>query len=230
MKVFMQIENKVQEIATATATTAAQNFLNTLPPEVSQALCLNFLSNLSQDVQADLQAVIHSRLQWSLQALKAELDEQRRQAHRRKSDLAPAMFPASKPAVLAQAELRENAFASIEALSKPGSSTEPQPLPVAAVQPHCKRVLVPKSASRKQAESPSTPLPPSGPNNDPQSHLELCVMAEVEPSKPAQRRRGKEPQLTREELLQPYSLSPNDVAPRPIEAGRRRRRTSIAMS
>ncbi len=227
----MQIENKVQEIATTTATTAAQEFLDTLPPEVSQALCLNFLSSLSEDVQADLQAVIHSRLQWSLQALKAELDEQRRQAHCCKAHLAAAVAPAPKSALLAQAELRENASASIEVPAKPKSSTEPQPLPVPAVQACRKHVLVPKSTSRKQAESPSTSttLADPNPNNDPPSQLELHVMAGVEPSKPAYRRRGKEPQLTRAELFQPYSLSPNDVAPRPIEAGRRRRRTSIAM-
>ncbi len=154
------------------------------------------------------------------------MDEQRRQAHCRKADLAPAVARTPKSALLAQAELRENASASSEVPAKPVPSTKPQPLPVPAVQARRKHVLVPKSAG---LPSTSTTLADPNPNNDPPSQLELRVMAGVEPSKPTYRRRGKEPQLTRAELFQPYSLSPNDVAPRPIEAGRRRRRTSIAM-
>jgi len=226
----MQIENKVQEIATTTAMSAAQDFLSTLPPEASQALCPNFLSSLSEDVQADLRAVIHSRLLWSLQALKAELDEQQRQEQCCKVDLVPVVAPAPKPALLAQAELREDASTNIEVSAKPRFSTEPQPLPVPELKPSRKHILVPKSAPRKQAESPSIPPSLSGLNNDLPSQLELRVMAEVEPSKSAQRPSGKEPQSTREEILKPYSFSPNDVVPRPVEAGRRRRRTSIALS
>jgi hypothetical protein len=52
----------------------------------------------------------------------------------------------------------------------------------------------------------------------------------VESLKPDQRRRGKESQLPREETLNTYNTTPSDRASRPAEAGRRKRRTSIAMS
>ncbi|CAA9328821.1 hypothetical protein AVDCRST_MAG94-1797 [uncultured Leptolyngbya sp.] len=228
----MQIENKVQEIATTTALAAAQDFLSTLPPEASQAVCPNFLSSLSEDVQADLQAVIHSRLQWSLQALKAELDEQQRQAQRRKAAPSPAMTPAPQPVMLPQAELRDNASASIEVPAKPVPSAEPQPLPVPVVQPRRQHVLVPKSTSRHQAEAFSTSPPLAAPklNDVPSSQLELPITDEPTSLKPYQRRRDKEPQLTREEIFKPHIISPTDFASRPAEAVRRRRRTSIASS
>jgi len=192
----MQIENKVQEIATTTAMSAAEDFLSTLLPEASQALCPNFLSSLSKDVQADLQAVIHSRLLWSLQALKAELDDQQRQAQRRKAALSPAVTPAPQPALLPQAELRDKASTIIEIPAKPGSITKPQPLPVPVVQSRRKHVLVPKSTSRHQAEAPSTSPSLADPNlNDvPPSQLELPITDEPTSLKPYQRRRGKEPQ------------------------------------
>lgn len=157
----MEVENKLQAIVTDIATTAAQGFLSTLPPEAAQTLSPKFLRSLSQDVQAELQSAIQSRLQWSLQAVKAELDEQQRQAQ------------------------------------------------------HRKHVLVPKSAPRKQTEAPGTPFPSPGPNlNDvpPSSQPELPLTAGLESLKPYQRRRGKEPQLTREEIMKAYSLSPTDFA------------------
>ncbi len=229
----MQIENKVQEIATTTSMTAAQDFLNTLPLEASQALSPSFLSSLSDDVQAELQALIYSHLLWSQQAIQLELAEQQRQAQRRKADLDLIRFSVPKPTLLPQAELREDASSTIEVPGEPVPVIEPQPLSVPALQPRRKHVLVSRSAPRHQVEAPSTPFSLASPNSNdvPPSQLELPVTAEVESLKPDQRRRGKEPQLIREEILEPYSLSPTaDSAPRPAEAGRRRRRTSIAMS
>jgi len=227
----MQIENKVQEIATTTATTAAQDFLNTLPLEASQALSPSFLSSLSEDVQAELQALIYSRLLWSQQAIQLELAEQQRQAQRRKADLDLVRFPAPKPALLPQAELREDASSTIEVPGEPVPVIEPQPLAVPALQPRRKHVLVSRSAPRHQAKVPSTPSPTlSGPNDVPPSQLKLPVTAEVESLKPDQRRRGKEPQLIKEEALNTYNTTPSERAPRPAEAVRRKRRTSIAMS
>jgi len=227
----MQIDNKVQEIATTTATTAAQDFLNTLPLEASQALSPSFLSSLSEDVQAELQVLIHSRLLWSQQAIQLELAEQQRQAQRRKADLDLVRFPAPKPALLPQAELREDASSTIEVPGKPVPVIEPQPLSVPAVQPRRNHVLVSKSTPRHQAEAPSTPslLASPNPNDVPPSQLELHITDEPTSLKPYQRRRGKEPQLTREEIFKAHSLSPNDFAPRPAETVRRRRRISIAM-
>lgn len=150
----MHIENKVQENATTTPLTAAQDFLSALPPEAFQALSPKFLSSLSEDVKADLQSVIRSRLLWSLQALKAELDDQQLQEQRRNAGPSPVVTPAPKPTLLPQAELYENGSASFAVSAKPGSITEPQPLPVPAVQPGRGHVLVPK-----QAEAPSTPPP-----------------------------------------------------------------------
>lgn len=132
----MQIENMVQEIATTTATTAAQDFLRTLPSEASQTLSPKFLSSLSEDVKADLQSVIHSRLLWSLQALKAELDEQQRQEQRRNAGPSPVVTPAPNPAVLPQAELLENASSSLEPSAESGSITKLLPLPAFADTRH----------------------------------------------------------------------------------------------
>lgn len=153
----MEVENKLQAIVTDIATTAAQGFLSTLPPEAAQTLSPKFIRSLSEDVQADLQSAIQSRLQWSLQAVKAELDEQQRQAQHRKIGPSPAVAP-------------------------------------------------------------------------PSSQLELPVTAGLESLKPYQRRRGKEQQMTREEIMKAYSISPTDFAPRPAEAGRRKRRKSAAAS
>lgn len=72
-------------------------------------------------------------------------------------------------------------------------------------------ILVPKSAPRKQTEAPGTPSPLPGHNlNDvpPSSQLELPVTAGLESLKPYQRRRGKEPQMSREEILNALTLAP----------------------
>lgn len=71
-------ENTIQDIAAATATTASQGFLNTIPAHLKEALSARFLSNLEGELQAELQALIQSRLLWSQQAIQVEQAEQQR--------------------------------------------------------------------------------------------------------------------------------------------------------
>jgi len=209
----MQIENKVQEIATTTAMTAAQDFLSTLPPEASQAVCPNFLSSLSEDVQADLQAVIHSRLQWSLQALKAEMDEQQRLQELQAAEPEPLQTePTLQPLVqIAQPQTKSRSTKPKKVLGL-RKTLHSSAVPAAVVE---EETLV------KEPEA-ATPLQ--------DAQLELPgVWFEPEPLKPRRHRRSAPEEMSKEDIFKAHSLSPTDFAPRPAGAVRRRRRTSIAM-
>lgn len=93
----MPIDSKAQEIATTTATIAAQGFLDTLPAQLSETLPPESLNSLSKDLQAELQAVIQSRLMWSIQAARAELEAQQRQVQKTSERQISEPVPAPQP-------------------------------------------------------------------------------------------------------------------------------------
>lgn len=71
-------ENNIQDIANTTATTAAQNFLNTASASIREVLSPQFLSDLEEELKAELESLIQSRLLWSQQAIQLALAEQQR--------------------------------------------------------------------------------------------------------------------------------------------------------
>lgn len=75
----MSITNAFQAIASESAQMAVDKFLQTLPSELLDQLPQNFIDDIGDDLQADIQVCIHSRLQWSMQSAQAEIDEQQRQ-------------------------------------------------------------------------------------------------------------------------------------------------------
>lgn len=70
---------QVKTIAANSATTTTQDFLSSLSPEVYQSLSSEHLQSLEKELQADLQAIIYSRLLWFYQSAQLELEAQQRQ-------------------------------------------------------------------------------------------------------------------------------------------------------
>lgn len=156
------MEDQIQAIADNAAASATQDFLGSLPPEVSQSLSPDYLHQLEKHLRLELSSLLRSRLQWSHQTILLGMEDQQQAAD---PDL---QLPAS-----------------------PLTSSSPTP------------------ASQAQQPAPVE-----------------------ETSKPSLRRRGKEPQLTQEEIIKAYNIPPEWLNPSsdPEAKPRRRRRNSAAMA
>jgi len=207
----MYTENQVQDIATATATFAAQGFLSTITAYIKEALPARFLSSLEGELQTELQAIIQSRLHWSMQTINLEVAEQQRLKVLEAASSEPPqaecnpqqLVPASRPQ------------------AKPRSLKLDNPLIVRAIPSPVPDALIEEDIPAKDPET-------IAPHQDAQ--LELPRMSEPEFLKPCRRHHSAPEEMSREEIMNAYNLSPTDFASRPAEAGRRKRCTSIAMS
>ncbi len=200
----------MQNVATSIATTAAQGFLEVIPDHIRQALCPSFLTNLEADLLAQIQAVIQSQFAWSMQSVNLELVEQRRLQELRAATPAPTQpEPILLPLVPApQTQVKHRC-------TKPKKVLGLQKVSLSAPA-----AVVTEKALVRELEI-ATPLH--------SNQLEFPSMSEPESLKPRRRRIAPE-ELARGETLNTYNTTPSDHAPRPAEAGRRKRRASIAMS
>jgi len=202
-------ENTMQNVATSIATTAAQGFLEVIPDHIRQALCPSFLTNLEADLLAQIQAVIQSQFAWSMQSVNLELVEQRRLQELRAATPAPAQpEPILQPLVpTPQIQVKHRS-------TKPKKVLELQKVSLPAPA-----AVVTEEALVREPEI-ATPLH--------SNQLEFPGMSEPQSLKPRRRRRIASEEVAHRETLNTYNTTPSDHASRPAEAGRRRRRTSIA--
>lgn len=219
--------NKIQEIAANSAANATQDFLGSLPPEVSQALPPGYLATLEEELQAELRSAIASRLQWFEQAIR--LEQQQPQA------VPSPLISNADPGHIFESAIPQKSSASSALLAELKSGVEPPPpIASAAEQPSRKRFLSRNPDAQDQAADPATQLPgpDSGSAPFPTSQPELPKPNETQTSRPSLRRRGKEPQATREEILKAYNIGP-ELLNRPQDPEvkpRRRRRRSPALA
>lgn len=68
------MEHQIEVIAANTAAHAVEAFLRSLPLEVLESLSPSFLQHLEEDFQAELTALLQSRLLWSYQFIRLELE------------------------------------------------------------------------------------------------------------------------------------------------------------
>jgi len=202
----------MQNVAASIATTAAQGFLEAIPDHIRQALGPSFLTNLEADLLAQIQAVIRSQFAWSIQSVNLELVEQRRLQKLRVATPAPAQ---PKPI------LQPPVPASRTSQTKHCSTKPKKVLELQKVSLPAPAAVVTEEALVREPEI-ATPLH--------SKQLEFPGMSEPESLKPGRRRRNAPEEVARGETLNTYNTTPSDRASRPAEAGRRRRRTSIAMS
>lgn len=224
----MGTENRIQAIAAKAASSAAEDFLDALPPDVSDALSPGYLHHLEEDLQAELFSLIQSRLLWSYQAVQLELENPQHEV------AAPPLPPAPDPvAPLAQPEYLQRPSAGRELLAELRSGLEPTPTPSAADLPPRKRIVTPRSRTYEQSADPAPQssdfLNSTTPN--PATQAQQPAVTEENP-RPYRRRRGQEPQPSREEIIRAYNIPPEWMNPSrdPDAKPRRRRRTSAAMA
>jgi len=225
----MGIENRIQAIATNTAASAAEALLGSLPPEVSQNLSPSYLHQLEEDLRTELFSLIQSRLLWSFQAVQLELEQQ----HRYNQAVTPSPISTPGPAApLSPPDYLQKPSASSELLAELRSGSEPTPAPGAAEWSPRKRIVTPRSSTYEQSAEPAPQSPDSSANPTtlpPASQAPQAATEET--SKPSRRRRGREPQLTQEEIIKAYKIPPEWLNPASDpEAKPRRRRTSSAMA
>lgn len=87
-----------------------------------------------------------------------------------------------------------------------------------------------QQAADPDLQLPASPLTSTSPT--PASQAQQPAAAEPETPRPSLRRRGKEPQLTQEEIIKAYNIPPEWLNPSgdPEAKPRRRRRNSAAMA
>lgn len=211
-------------IAANSAFTTTQDFLNSLPPEVSQVLPPGYLQSLEEELQAELHSLVFSRLQWFQQAIR--LEQQQHQS-------VPAfLISNSDPEPIFQSEFLYKPSASSDLLAELKSGAEPLPITSAAEQPYRKRVLVHNPDAQDQMSGPTSESLDLDSGSVPfrNSQSEPPKADEAQTSRPSLRHRGKEPQPTHEVVLESYGLKPQDLRLHDPEAKlRRRRRRSAAM-
>lgn len=75
----MSPNSGIQAIASESAKVIVQEFLQTLPDELVEALPEGSLDDITTDLESDLRSYVNSRLQWTAQSARAEILEQQRQ-------------------------------------------------------------------------------------------------------------------------------------------------------
>lgn len=212
-------------IAANSAIIATQDFLNSLPPEGSQALPPDYLQSLEEELQAELHSLIFSRLQWFQQAIRLE-----QQQHHQ--SVPAALISNSEPEPIFQSEFLYKPSASSDLLAELKSGAESLPITSAAEQPYHKRVLAHNPNAQDQVSDPtlesldldSGAVPLRNSQGEPPN------ADEAQTTRPSLRHRSKEPQPTHEVVLEGYGFKPQDLQLHDPEAKpRRRRRRSAAI-
>lgn len=122
----MAITNALQTIASESAQMAVEKFLQTLPSELLDKLPQNFIDEVGDDLQADIQSCIHSRLQWSEQSAHAEILEQHREREQSKSQHKINFLPPEPIQTLPEHELRSHKRPSHQIIQQPVSPNTPE--------------------------------------------------------------------------------------------------------
>lgn len=224
------MEHQIQAIAANTAASAAQDFVGSLPPEVLQTLSPSYLQHLEEDLRTELCSLLQSRLLWSQQAIQLELEGQQRHQHQAPT---PSLSPTLETAHPTHPDFLQKPSASSELLAELRSDLQAIPAPGVADSTPRKRILTPRPSTQDLTEQAPQLLapPPVTPPLPPASQVQQPAATEETP-RPSRRLRGKEPQLTREEIIKAYQIPPEWLNPsQDSEAKpRRRRRSSAAMA
>lgn len=220
-------ENTTQEIAANSAASTSQDFINSLPPEVSQALSPSYLHSLEMELQAELRSVILSRLQWFQQAIR--LEQQQHQA------VQSSLIPNSDLDPILQPEFLQKPSARADLLAELKSGVEPLPVASAADRSSRRHVVTGNPNAQDQMPEPTSQVPTpdlGSPTLLSTNQTEQPNPAELATSKPSLRQRRKEPQPTPEEILKECNIDPEllNSSHDPEVKPRRRRRRSPALA
>lgn len=215
-------EKTIRDISTGTATSTAQDFLETIPRDVTQALAPRFVQNLEKELQDELQSLIQSRLLWFQQAVQLELAEQQRLKKAEAARPEPTQAEPS-PQLLEPASQPIAKRHSPRKVIEPQKVTDSSPMSDAAVTEE--PVIVPVPAV--EAEHSQNGAKPTAHLQD--SQLTLPGLSEQEPLKPRRRRNAPEP--SQEDILRQFSLNLEDFHSCNSDATpRRRRRRATALT
>ncbi|MGR3279728.1 hypothetical protein ACSYAD_32235 [Acaryochloris marina NIES-2412] len=133
----MAITNALQTIASESAQIAVEKFLQTLPSELLDKLPQNFIDDICDDLQADIQSCIHSRLQWSEQSTHAESLEQNREVNQAKSQHQINFLPPEPIQTLPEQKLKNHQRLSHQIIQQPVSLNNPEHIEVAETTHSC---------------------------------------------------------------------------------------------
>lgn len=198
-------ENNIQDIATATALTTAQDFLETIPSDVFQTLSPRFLQGLENDLQAELYSLIHSRLLWFEQTVQLEIAEQQRLKEYEVVRPEPIQPEATPKPLVSASRLQIS-----PAKAKRQLQQAPIPLPVTAVAVE------------------NTPTEPKPKHTASYQNDQLPGLGEPDSITPLRGHLDAAETSPPEDILKQYNFKPEDFSPRNSEVRPRRRRRSAA--